>query len=223
MRVGIVGSGNVGQALGCGFAARGHNVMLGSRTPRSAKIMAWIEETKETDGETTAGTFRAATQFGEVVVIATLWAGTENAIELAGPDNFSGKLVIDVTNPMDFSLGMPPFLTHGNSDSGAEQIQRWLPRARIVKAFNFVNSADMVDPEYRGGVPDMFVCGNDKKARNRVADICRDFGWERVTDIGDLKGARHLEALANFWVHLAHVRGSGVRQAFSLLTRSGQE
>ncbi|MFV1980876.1 MAG: NADPH-dependent F420 reductase [Rhodothermia bacterium] len=219
MRVGIVGSGEVGQTLGRGFAARRHNVMLGSRTPDSEKVVTWIEETKETDGETTAGTFRAATQFGELVVLATLWAGTENAIELAGPENFAGKLVIDVTNPMDFSLGMPPFLTHGNNDSGAEQIQRWLPKARIVKAFNIVNPADMVDPHYRGGVPDMFVCGNDEKARSRVADICRDFGWKRVTDIGDLKAARHLEALANFWVHLAMVRDGTWRLAFSLLTK----
>ena len=215
MRVGILGSGEVGQSLGRGFAARGHSVMLGSRTPDSEKVKTWIQET---DGETTPGTFRAASQFGEVLVLATLWAGTENAIELAGAENFAGKVVVDVTNPMDFSLGMPPFLTHGNNDSGAEQVQRWLPKARIVKSFNIVNSADMVDPDYRGGVPEMYVCGNDEAARSRVADICRDFGWKRVTDIGDLKAARHLEALANFWVHLALVRG-GWRQAFSLLTK----
>ena len=219
MRVGIIGSGEVGQVLGRGFAARSHNVMIGSRTPDSEKITSWLKETEASDGETSSGTFRAVTQFGELVVLATLWAGTENAIELAGAENFEGKTVIDVTNPMDYSLGMPPFLTHGNNDSGSEQIQRWLPKAMVVKAFNIVNSADMVDPDYRGGKPDMFVCGNDEKARASVADICKDFGWKRVTDIGDLKAARHLEALANFWVHLAMVRNGTWRQAFSLLTK----
>lgn len=219
MRIGILGSGEVGQVLGRGFVGRGHNVMLGSRTPGSEKIVDWIKKSEKAKGEATAGTFRAASQFGELLVLATLWAGTENAIELAGPENFSGKVVIDVTNPMDFSLGMPPFLTHGNNDSGAEQVQRWLPGAKVVKAFNIVNSADMVDPKFRGGVPDMFVCGNDDNARTQVADICRDFGWKRVTDIGDLKAARHLEALANFWVHLTIIRGGRGRQAFTLLTR----
>ena len=217
MRVGIIGSGVVGQALGRGFAARGDDVMIGSRTPESEKIIKWVGET---EGSTRAGAFRATAQFGEMLVLATFWGGTENAIQIIGPENFARKVVIDVTNPMDFSLGMPPFLTHGNNDSGAEQIQRWLPDAKIVKAFNIVNADDMVNPDFPKGEPDMFVCGDDEQARAEVAQVCKDFGWKRVTDLGDLKAARHLEALANFWVHLAVLRGGGAGQAFSLLTRN---
>ena len=216
MRIGIIGSGQVGQALGRGFAAAGHDVKLGSRTPDSEKVTTWVNET---EGNTSAGTFRAVAAFGEMLVLATFWAGTEEAIELAGSEHFGGKTVIDVTNPMDFSLGMPPFLTHGNNDSGGEQIQRWLPDAKIVKAFNIVGSADMVNPDFPGGEPDMFVCGDDPKARAEVAAICRAFGWKRVTDLGDIKAARHMEALANFWVNLGLVRDAGWRQAFTLLTK----
>ena len=216
MRIGIIGSGEVGQSLGRGFATLGHNVMLGSRTPDSDKVQAWV---KETEGETSAGTFRDVAHFGEIVVLATLWAGTENAVELAGADTLAAKIIIDVTNPMDFSHGMPPFLTHGTNDSGGEQVQRWLPDSKVVKAFNIVNSADMVNPDYPSGTPDMYIAGDHADAKIKVAEICKQFGWERVTDLGDLSGARHMEALANFWVHLALVRGGAWRQAFSLLTK----
>ena len=216
MRVGILGSGTVGQTIGRGFATLGHDVMLGSRTPDSDKLKAWVDETT---GSTSAGTFRAVSQFGELVVLATFWAGTENALEMAGPENFAGKVVIDVTNPMDFSLGMPPFLTHGTSDSGGEQVQRWLPGAKVVKAFNMVNASDMFLPDYTSGTPDMFVCSDDPNARAQVVQICKDFGWKRVTDLGELKGARHTEALANLWVYLAILREDGWHQAFSLLVK----
>lgn len=196
MRIGIIGSGDVGQALGRGFTSRGHEVMLGTRDPSSEKVRSWAERAGP---KAQTGTFAETASFAELAVIATRWDGTQSAIKLAGPHNFEGKVVIDVTNPLAFSPGRPPTLAVGHTDSGGEQVQRWLPGARVVKAFNIITNGAMVDPQFVGGPPDMFLCGNDESAKRTVTGICQSFGWP-VTDIGDISGARLLEPLAMLWV-----------------------
>jgi predicted dinucleotide-binding enzyme len=195
MKIGILGTGDVGQALGSGFVKYGHQVKMGSRNPNQDKVKAWLEKVGK---GASAGTFAEASAFGEVAVLATLWAGTENAILLADPENLAGKVVIDVTNPLDFS-GMPPKLAIGHTDSAGEQVQRWLPGSYVVKAFNIIGNAHMVNPQFPGGPPDMFICGNDAKAKQTVTGFLKAFGWS-VIDIGGIQGARYLEPLAMIWI-----------------------
>lgn len=213
MNVGIIGSGVVGKALGKGFASRGHAVRLGTREPERDDLQAWAAEA----GAGAAGATNAeAAAFGDLLVLATSWAGTENALRLAGPENFRGKVVIDATNPLDFSQGAPPRLALGHTDSGGEQVQRWLPGARVVKAFNIVGAPFMVDPAFPGGPPTMFIAGDDEGARDAVRAICEDFGWD-VADLGGLEAARYLEPMAMAWV--AHgFRAGSWSHAFKPLT-----
>lgn len=160
-------------------------------------MASWIA--KHGKEKASAGFFSEAASFGEIVVIATLWEGAASAIKSAGPRNFSGKLVIDVTNPLDFSQGLPPKLAVGWNDSGGETIQRLLENARVVKAFNTVGNSHMFHPDFPGGPPTMFICGNDEAAKNMVTDILSSFGWETV-DIGGIEGSRLLESLALLWI-----------------------
>lgn len=195
MRIGILGTGDVGRALGSGFAAIGHQVKIGSRDPNNPKIKDWVGRA---GAQTSGGTFEQAAAFGEVIVLATLWSGTENALRLAGANNLAGKVLIDATNPLDFST-LPPTLTVGHTDSGGEQVQRCAPGARVVKAFNIVGSAHMFRPDFPGGPPDMFICGNDDGAKKIVATILNEFGWE-VNDLGGIERSRYLEPLAMVWI-----------------------
>ena len=213
MKIGILGTGVVGQSLGRGFAGRGHDVMIGSRDPGSGKLDEWVAHS---GGRGSAGTFAQAAAFGELLVLATSWEGTENAIRLAEPRNFEGKVVIDVTNPLDFSTGAPK-LALGWSDSGGEQVQRWLPGAKVVKAFNIITAGAMVDPDYPCGPPTMFIAGDDEGAVRQVSGICTGFGWE-VVEIGGLEGARLLEPLAMLWI-LHGFRTGQWTHAFKLLRK----
>jgi predicted dinucleotide-binding enzyme len=194
MRVGILGSGDVGQALGTGFLSRGHEVKIGSRDPK--KLADWV---KASGAKASAGTFVDVAMWGEVLVLATLWGGTKGAIDLAGAASFKDKVVMDVTNPLVFAEGKPLALALGHTDSGGEQVQRWLPGAKVVKAFNTVGHAHMVDPKFPGGPPDMFICGDDEGAKKTVAEITKSFGWG-VIDTGGIEGARLLEPLCIIWV-----------------------
>jgi len=197
MKVGILGSGDVGQALGRGFASRGHDVMIGSRNPDSDKLKAWVSNAGKV---ASTGSFADAASHGSVLVLATLGTAAEEVIDLAGPSNFSGKLLIDVTNPLDFSKGMPPGLFVGTTDSLGERIQRKLPEARVVKCFNTVGNSQMVDPTYRG--VEMLICGNDKAAKAEVTMMLKEFGWNGAIDAGGIEGARWLEALVPLWVRI---------------------
>jgi 8-hydroxy-5-deazaflavin:NADPH oxidoreductase len=215
MKIGILGSGDVGKALGAGFAALGHDVMIGTRDPGAEKVRAW---TAKIGAHASAGTFAQAATFAEVAVLATLWDGTENAIRLAGPQNLAGKIVIDTTNPLDFSSGPPPKLSVGHTDSAGERVQRWLPAARVVKAFNIVGNPHMFRPTFPGGPPDMFICGNDASAKNAVAEICTAFGWPQPIDLGGIESARYLEPLAMVWILVYFATRSG-NHAFKLLRK----
>ena len=197
MRIGIIGSGEVGQAIGKGFADLGHEVKVGSREPKSEKLQAWL---KKTGGKTSAGTFPETASFGEILVVATHGMSAEEAVKTAGEGNFAGKLVIDVTNPLDLSGGMPPRLALGFSTSLGERIQAALPKARVVKTLNIVNNRSMVNPRYEEGEPDMLLCGNDAEAKKKVEKILRDFGWKNVTDLGGIEQARIMEPMVMLWV-----------------------
>ncbi len=214
MRIGILGTGDVGRALGTGFISRGHQVRLGGRDAKNEKAHAWAAKN---GSNASAGSFRDAAEFGELVVLATLWTGTENAIRLADPTHCVGKVVIDVTNPLLFAPGEMPRLALGHTDSGGEQVQRWLPGARVVKAFNIVGNAHMVDPDFPGGPPDMFICGDDPEANSTVAGICGSLGWPAI-DIGGLSGARVLEPMCILWV-MYGVRAGTWNHAFKLLRK----
>ncbi|HEV8153439.1 MAG TPA: NAD(P)-binding domain-containing protein [Solirubrobacteraceae bacterium] len=214
MNVGIIGSGQVAQALARGFVALGHQVKLGSRTPE--KLSDFVEE--QGDGAS-AGTFAEAAEFGELGVVATLWSGTEQALELAdGRRSLAGKIVIDVTNPLVFHEGGPPSLALGHTDSGGEQVQRWLPESRVVKAFNIVGNTLFFRPDLPGGPPTMFICGDDEQARGTVGRLVEDFGWPEVVDIGGIEGARLLEPVCILWV-LYGVRTGGFEHAVKMLRR----
>lgn len=195
MKVGILGSGDVGQALGIGFAKLGHDVVLGTRDPQKEEVRAWMTRA---GAKARTGTFHEAAAFGELLVLAVSWSGAKSAIDLSRAESFRGKVVVDVTNPLAFDApDKPPRLALGHTDSGGEQVQRWLPEAKVVKCFNIVNHEDMVRPR----VPaTMFYCGNDEAAKRKVANLLREFGWTDVDDIGGIEGARLLEPLAMLWV-----------------------
>lgn len=195
MNIGILGSGDVGQALGRGLARHGHTVMLGTRD--ASKLADWQKETRAK-----VGSFQDAARFGEIVILALHGAGAEAALELAGPSSFDGKVVIDATNPLDFSNGMPPGLFVGTTDSLGERIQRKLPRAHVVKCWNTVTNSQMIDPKFEQGVPPMWIAGDDAQAKKQVEALLREVGWPSVQDAGGIDGARWLEALVPLWVRV---------------------
>jgi predicted dinucleotide-binding enzyme len=213
LKIGILGTGDVGRTLGNGFIALGHEVKMGSRDAHNEKAVAWAS----TSGiNASTGTFADAVKFGDVIVLALSWAGAENAIQLAGAENFAGKVVIDAINPLVFTpKGLE--LAVGHTDSAGEQVQRWLPSAHVVKAFNTVGYAHMFKPDFPGGPPDMFICGIDAGAKRTVTDILKDFGWPAI-DIGGIEGSRLLETLCVLWVGYAMSSGS-TNHAFKLLRK----
>ena len=211
VRVGVLGSGDVGKVLAAGFASLGHEVKIGSRDPE--KLREWATSSSRLS----TGSFADAAQFGDILVLATLGAAAADAIQLAGLDAFDNKVVIDATNPLDFSKGMAPTLFVGTTDSLGEQIQRLVPKARVVKAFNTVGNAHMINPQFPGGPPDMFLCGNDAGAKKIVSQICEAFGWG-VVDIGGIDASRYLEPMCMTWV-LYGVRNSSWNHAFKLLRK----
>lgn len=194
MNIGILGSGEVGQALAKAFKDEGHRVMIATRNPKGEKA-----KDLESRLDIRVGSFFATAEYGEVVVLCTLWTATKEAIALADRKNLDNKIVIDVTNPLDFSAGMPPTLLLGTSDSGGEQVQRWLKDSKVVKALNIVGNAHMYKPSFGKITPTMFYCGNDKGAKEIVHTILLSFGW-RPVDIGDITGSRELEPMCVLWV-----------------------
>lgn len=212
MRVGILGSGDVAKSLGRGFLKEGHDVMLGSREP--GKLASWV---RESGNGASSGTFPQTAKFGELVVLAVHGAKSVDAIQTAEADNFKGKVVIDTTNPLDVSGGPPPKLVGGLGASGGEFNQRALAGAFVVKAFNTVGHAHFYKPEFAGGPPDMFICGDDGKAKEKVSHICKDFGWNPI-DVGGIAVSHYLEATALIWIITAF-KGGNWKQAFKLLRK----
>jgi 8-hydroxy-5-deazaflavin:NADPH oxidoreductase len=214
-RVGVIGSAGVGRALAAGFASRGHEVTIGTRNPeQNDELQSWAAR----HDDVAIGSFPAAAEAGEIVVLATRGTAVEEAIQLAGPQHFAGKVVIDATNPLDFSGGGPA-LAIGHTDSGGEIVQRAIPDARVVKAFNTVNAGLMADPGLPEGPHPMFIAGNDEGAKATVADILSDFGW-KAFDVGGIERSRELESFVILWVAIGQRRGA-FDHAFTLVTPAG--
>jgi len=211
VKVGILGSGDVGKRLGDSFVDLGHQVKIGTRDV--GKLADWAAKHGR---HASAGSFADAAKFGDIIVIATAWTGTQSALEMAGAENMAGKVVIDVTNPLDFST-MPPTLSIGHTDSAGETVQRMLPGSKVVKAFNIVGNPHMYKPKFAEGRPTMFICGNDDSAKKMVTDILTAFGWESI-DIGGIEGARLLEPLAMLWITYYFRTNTG-NHAFKLLRK----
>jgi 8-hydroxy-5-deazaflavin:NADPH oxidoreductase len=191
MKIGVLGTGRVGTTLGSGFLALGHEVRLGSRDRGNPRMLAWVAAN---GGRAGGGTFAEAAGFGELVVLATHGTAVESALATCCGEDLAGKVLVDTTNPLDFSHGFPPRLAFGHSDSSGERVQRMVGSGRVVKAFNTVSSVHMVWPRFPDGPPSMFICGNDPAAKTTVAALCCDLGWS-VVDIGDIAAARYLEPM----------------------------
>jgi predicted dinucleotide-binding enzyme len=215
MKVGIFGTGDVGRTLGKAFVTLGHEVKLGARDATNEKAAAWAQETGP---KASHGTFADAAGFGEVVVLATHGAANDAVIKSIPAAQLAGKVLIDTTNPLDFSKGKPPGLFVGHTDSGGEQVQRAAPAARVVKCWNIVGHTAMFRPEYAGGAPQMFICGNDAEAKKQVTQTLRDFGWSEVTDLGGIESSRYLEPLCIVWVMYGFITGEWTH-AFKLLKK----
>jgi len=206
MKIGVFGTGTVGNTIATKLAKLGHEVKMGSRTAGNAKAAEWV---KASGAKASQGTFAEAAAFGELLFNCTSGVGALAALELAGKKNIGSKILVDVSNPLDFSKGMPPSLTVCNTDSLAEQIQRAFPEAKVVKALNTMNANLMVDPSLLKGDHDVFVCGNDADAKAQVTELLKGgFGWKHVVDVGDLTAARGQEMFVIFWVRLFSAGGS---------------
>jgi 8-hydroxy-5-deazaflavin:NADPH oxidoreductase len=204
-QIGVLGSGEVGRRLAEGFHGCGHDVMIGTRDPAKPELREWLSG----DGVgIEAGTFAQAAAHGELLALAVLGDAAEEAIADAGPDNFRGKVIIDAMNPLDFSGGFPPKLSITGEDSLGERVQRALPDARVVKAFNTIGNQYFVNPTFSEGQPTMLIAGDDEPAKATVRDVLADFGWPEAVDIGGIEGSRELEAICIAWVKIGGARGS---------------
>jgi 8-hydroxy-5-deazaflavin:NADPH oxidoreductase len=204
-RVGVLGTGEVGRRLAAGFRRDGHTVTIGSRDPGKPELREWLS--REGAG-IKAGTFAESAAGGELLVLAVLGDAAEQVIAEAGPESFAGKVVIDAMNPLDFSAGFPPKLSVSGEDSLGERVQRALPGAKVVKAFNIIGSPYFVDPSFSEGRPTMLIAGDDAGAKSKVTDLLADFGWSDIVDIGGIEGSRELEAICIAWVKIGGVRGA---------------
>jgi predicted dinucleotide-binding enzyme len=222
VNIGIIGSGQVAQTLGGKLLELGHSVTVSSRDTSQAKDRGergvipsageWAEAQRSQGRAATAGSFAEAAAFGELVINATAGEHSLAALELAGGANLSGKILIDVANPLDFSQGMPPTLTFCNTDSLGERIAAAFPAARVVKTLNTVNAAVMVDPAQLGADSDVFVAGDDAEAKAWVAETVLKgwFGWSRVLDLGDITASRGSEMYLPLWLRLWGATGTGL-------------
>ena len=199
MRIGVLGTGMVGNTIGSKLIQLGHEVRMGSRAAGNEKAVAWAVQAGEDASE---GTFAESAAFGEIVVNCTAGVASLDALAAAGEENLAGKLLIDVANPIDFSGGMPPTLSVCNEDSLGESIQRAFPGARVVKALNTVNCDVMVEPLSVPGEHVAFVCGDEAAAKDEAVALLGTFGWppERVLDLGGISASRGLEMYLLFWL-----------------------
>lgn len=213
MKIGVLGSGDVAKVLAGGFLKHGHEVMVGSRNP--GKLAEWAAENPQ--GKT--GTFAEAAAFGEAVLLAVKGSAAAAALRLAGADHLTGKAVMDACNPIADAPpdhGVLKFFT-GPNESLMEQLQREFPGAHLVKAFNSVGNARMVNPDFKEGKPTMFICGNDEGAKQTVRRILDELGWE-TADMGGAEAARAIEPLCMLWCIPGFLRNEWTH-AFKLLRR----
>ncbi len=211
MNIGVLGTGMVGETIATALIEKGHDVRMGSRSANNEKAAEWVKKSKN---HASQGDFNHAASFGEILFLCLNGAHAVDAVNSVNSDNVSGKIVIDVTNPLDFTKGMPPRLVEGlnNSTSLGEEIQKALPTAFVVKTLNTVNAHVMVNPALvHNGDHSLFICGNDADAKNKVKHFLVDtFGWkpENLLDLGGIQSARGMEAYVPFWVMMMQATGS---------------
>lgn len=207
MKIGIIGAGNVGGALGRGWVRAGHAVTFGVRDAADPKVA------KLREAGARAASVAEAAKGAEVVVLATPWEATEDAMREAG--DLAGKIVFDCTNPL---LPQLAGLAHGDDTSGAEMVAGWATGARVVKVFNTTGANNMANPDFHGMAATMFYCGDDGEAKAAAHRLAADLGFDPV-DAGALDQARLLEPLALLWIRLAYVQKQGRDIAFKLMKR----
>ena len=212
MKIGIIGSGGVAQTLAKGYLEKGYEVKLGTRN--TEKLAEWLEKAGE---GASVGSFAEAAEFGDAVFLSVAGAAAVDAVNLAGGENLKGKTVIDLTNPLDFSQGVPPRFTAILGNSLGEQIQNALPEANVVKAFNTISAAIMVDPKFGDQAATLFIAGNDENAKAETKKLAEEFGWE-VEDLGNIEQAFFLEAYASMYINYAFKNNQWM-QAFKLLKK----
>lgn len=206
MKIAVLGTGTVGQVIGSKLVSLGHEVRMGSRTAGNDKAVAWVASAGKGASE---GTFAQAAAFGELVFNCTAGVASLEALAAAGEESLAGKILLDLSNPLDFSKGFPPRLSVCNDDSLGEQIQRALPRTKVVKTLNTMANPIMVDPALLPGDHEVFVSGNDAEAKGAASRFLQEqFGWRRVTDLGDISTARGTEAWLLLWVRLYGALGT---------------
>jgi 8-hydroxy-5-deazaflavin:NADPH oxidoreductase len=205
MNIAIIGAGSVGSTLGFAFSKAGHTVTYAVRDPLDAKHSKLL-------AHASLAKLRDAVSKCELAVLATPWNAAEEALREAG--DFATKVLVDATNP----IGPGFSLTHGHTDSGAEQVARWAPSARVVKAFNTTGFENMANPTYRAASVAMFICGDDQAASTTVEGLAREIGFDPML-AGPLSKARLLEPVAMLWIQLAVVFGQGRNFAFGILRR----
>ncbi|HKF53688.1 MAG TPA: NADPH-dependent F420 reductase [Candidatus Acidoferrales bacterium] len=210
MNIAILGAGNVGGALGKGWAAKGHSIYYGVPDPLDEKVRALLNSLGK---NARAGSVHDAAENAEVVVLATPWPATRDAVLAAG--KLAGKVVIDCVNPLQPDLSG---LTVGHDTSAGEQVAQWAAGARVVKAFNTTGAGNMANTHYGDSEITMCVAGDDAAAKSTVMKLAQDLGFEAV-DAGPLKNARLLESFAMLWIYLAVKQGLGPNIAFKLLRR----
>lgn len=198
-KIAILGTGMVGNTIGTKLIQLGHQVMMGSRTADNEKANLWVSQN---GGNASQGTFEDAVKFAEVIFNCTKGEKTIEALKLVDVSYFAGKTIVDVSNPLDFSKGMPPTLIPElcNTNSLGEEIQKLLPNAHVVKSLNIVNCEVMVDLGKCGGSATMFMAGNDEAAKKDVAELLRDFSWTDIIDLGSIVHARSLEMMLPIWL-----------------------
>lgn len=197
MKIGILGSGDVGRVLGKAFIAEGNEVILGTRDVQKKTIVQWLSQNPGAK----AGSFEETAKFAEIIILAMSGDVAEKVIKDSGIENFKDKVVIDATNPIDHKRppvnGVLPYFTTMD-ESLMERLQKLLPDAKLVKAFNSVGNAFMYKPDFNGHTPTMFICGNDEEAKKSVTKILDSFGWE-TEDMGKAEAARAIEPLCILW------------------------
>ena len=211
MKIAVLGTGIVGETIATALIEKGHSVKMGSRSAKNEKAAAWVNKSKTNASQ---GDFNDAAAFGEIVFLCLNGAHALDAVRAVEASNVKDKVVIDLTNPLDFSKGMPPRLLEGlnNSTSLGEEIQKIIPAAQVVKTLNTVNCNVMVNPKLiNNGDHSLFICGNDADAKNKVKNFLVDtFGWktDNLLDLGGIVAARGAEAYVPFWVMMMQATGS---------------
>jgi 8-hydroxy-5-deazaflavin:NADPH oxidoreductase len=199
MKIAVLGTGMVGQALGTKLLELGHEVRMGSRTKDNEKAIEW---TKQNPERASQGDFKEAAAFGDLIINANHGDGAIDALTQAGVENLNEKVLIDVSNPLVFTPDTPPSLFVCNTDSLGERIQKAFPQVKVVKSLNTVSAQIMVNPGLLPEDSNIFLCGNDEKAKDEAKKLLIDFGWKNINDLGDITGSRAMEMYLILWIRL---------------------